>query len=431
MALLEERINEHEHYRVHVVSTKKFKTISIIIQLKQSLADENLTKRALFPFVLQSATEKLPSVKEIRQYLDELYGTTLSVDLSKKGDNHIITFRVDIGNDDFLFDENANLLEKAFELLSDVILRPKGKKEKAFDKEIVRKEKRILKQKIEAIYDDKMRYSNMRLIEEMFDEDPFSQIVYGKKDNVDEIDEYSLFTYYEQTILKDNIDIYVVGDITYDEVQPIIERHFTFPSERKENPHSTTQQKKGSNGVKEKIEEQDVNQGKLNIGFRTHTVFQDKDYSALQVFNGIFGGFSHSKLFINVREKESLAYYASSRLESHKGILVVMSGIDSANYERTVEIINEQMHKMKQGDFTDDELHQTKIMLKNQILEALDDPRGIMEILYNKMIANVTFTLDELVEGIERITRKEVIDVAQKIELDTIYFLKGKEENGQ
>src|SRR5690606_10760275 len=141
---------------------------------------------------------------------------------------------------DFLFDENANLLEKAFELLSDVILRPKGKKEKAFDKEIVRKEKRILKQKIEAIYDDKMRYSNMRLIEEMFDEDPFSQIVYGKKDDVDEIDEYSLFTYYVQTVLKDNIDIYVVGDITYDEVQPIVERHFTFPSERKENPHSTT-----------------------------------------------------------------------------------------------------------------------------------------------------------------------------------------------
>lgn len=430
MSLLEQRTKHGSNYRVHVVNTKKFKTISIIIHLKQSLASEHITKRALLPYVLQSATERLPSVKEIRQYLEQLYDMTLAVDVAKKGDNHIITFRVDLGHEDFLF-RNENLVEKGFELLADVILRPKGFNEKSFDKDIVRKEKRSLKQKIEAIYDDKMRYANMRLIQEMFENEPFSQIVYGKMEEIDNIDERNLFSYYENVILRDMLDIYVVGDVNPDEVQSLIERHFVFPSERQEKSEVPCRQKKEIFSVKEKIEQQDIHQGKLNIGFRTNTTYQDIDYPALQVFNGIFGGFSHSKLFIHVREKESLAYYASSRLESHKGLLIVMSGIDSANYKRTVEIINEQMEKMKQGAFTDDEFVQTKIMLKNQILEVLDDPRGIVNLLYNNMIANVTFSIDDIIQKIESVTREEIVDVANKIELDTIYFLKGKEENKQ
>lgn len=430
MSLLEQRTKHEPHYRVHVVNTKKFKTISMIVHMKQSLVSEDITKRALLPYVLQSATEQLPSVKEIRQYLEQLYGTTLAVDLAKKGDNHIITFRVDLGHEKFLI-HNENILEKGFELLADVILRPKGLNEKSFDKDIVRKEKRSLKQKIEAIYDDKMRYANMRLIQEMFENEPFSQIVYGKMEDIDAIDERNLFTYYENAILQDMVDIYVVGDVKHDEVQPFIERYFVFPPERQEKSDTPTVQKKEMTDVKEKIEQQEIHQGKLNIGYRTNTTYQDKNYPALQVFNGIFGGFSHSKLFIHVREKESLAYYASSRLESHKGLLIVMSGIDSANYKRTVEIMNEQMEKMKQGDFTDDELIQTKTMIKNQMLEGLDDPRGIVNLLYNEIIANITFTLDEIIQGIESVTREEIIGIANKIELDTIYFLKGKEENGQ
>ena len=427
MALLEKRTEIYPHYRVHVVPINKFKTISLIVHMRQSIKDENLAKRALMPYVLQSATENLPSAKEIRQHLEQLYGMTLSVDLMKKGDYHVIAFRAEIGHEKFLLTEE-NILEKAVELLADVILRPKGRIEKAFDPEVVRKEKRSLKQKIQAIYDDKIRYANMRLIEEMFENDPYGQIVYGNLEEIDAIDEHSLFTYYEQALVRDSIDLYVVGDVSHHDIQPLIKKHFTFPPERKEHVHAASQ----SNlllhrDAKEVIDEQEVNQGKLNIGYRTNTRFQDEDYSALQVFNGIFGGVSHSKLFINVREKESLAYYASSQIESHKGLLIVMSGIDPANYQLTLAIIREQMEKMKRGDFTDDELLQTKTMLVNQWLESVDDPRGIVNFLYNEIIANRTASLDDMIQGIERVTREDVVNVAKKIELDTIYFLKGKE----
>jgi predicted Zn-dependent peptidase len=163
------------------------------------------------------------------------------------------------------------------------------------------------------------------------------------------------------------------------------------------------------------------------MGYRTNIIYGDPDYFALQVFNGIFGGFSHSKLFINVREKASLAYYAASRLESHKGLMMVMSGIDLKNYDQAVGIINEQMEAMKKGDFTDQELTQTKAVIQNQILETIDTSRGLTEILYHNVVAHTEIPLEKWIDDMQKTTKEEIVAVANKIDLDTIYFLTGTE----
>ncbi len=147
----------------------------------------------------------------------------------------------------------------------------------------------------------------------------------------------------------------------------------------------------------------------------------------MQVCNGLFGGFSHSKLFINVREKESLAYYAASRLESHKGVMMVMSGIEFNKYERAVEIIKEQFQAMKKGDFTDQEVEQTKAMIKNQILETADVARGFVELAYHQVVSGYKRTMEEWLNQVDAVTKEDLIRVANKVKLDTIYFLKGKE----
>jgi predicted Zn-dependent peptidase len=197
-----------------------------------------------------------------------------------------------------------------------------------------------------------------------------------------------------------------------------------FPLQNNHQPVSETSkiQEVEENEV---IEEQDVKQGKLNIGYRTNSTYRDDDYYALQVFNGIYGGFSHSKLFINVREKASLAYYAASRVESHKGLLMVMSGIEVQNYEQAVTIIREQMAAMKSGDFTDQEFEQTKAVIRNQLLETIDTAYGIVEIVYHNVIAKKNRSFDEYLQGIEEVSKEDVVKVADKVELDTIYFLKG------
>ncbi|SDM65667.1 Predicted Zn-dependent peptidase [Fictibacillus solisalsi] len=426
MTLVDHHVADLPGMTLHTIETTKYKTTSLILQIKSPITEEEVTKRALLPYVLQSGTERYPSSKELRAALDSLYGATLGVDLSKKGEYQIITLRMDVANEKFLSD-NTPLLDRAFALLSQVLLKP-AKQGEAFLPRIVQKEKRSLKQQIESIYDDKMRYANKRLIEEMFEEEPYRFNVYGSKQEVDPITPETLYDYYQKVIKEDEIHLYAVGDVSKDALQELAKKHFEFPQDRTEPKRTSPSGKQRVDEVKEIFEEQEVQQGKLHMGYRTYITYSDPEYLALQVFNGVFGGFSHSKLFMNVREKESLAYYAASRFESHKGIIFVMSGIETNNYEKTVKIINEQLEEVRNGNITDGELEQTKAMIRNQILETVDDSTGLVEVLYHEVVSRHKRTIEEWLEGIQNVTKEQVRDVSQKIQLDTIYFLKGRGE---
>ncbi|WP_442599565.1 EF-P 5-aminopentanol modification-associated protein YfmF [Neobacillus sp. D3-1R] len=421
MPVITETVKEMRGYKLHLVKTDKYKTNTIVWRMKTPLTKEDVTLRALLPHVLQSSSEKYPTTTQLRSYLDDLYGTTLYVDLAKKGEYQIMSFVMEVANEKFLTDSTP-LLQKAMEFLAEILLKP-NKENQAFHVSTVEKEKKTLKQRIQSVFDDKMRYSNLRLVEEMFKEEPYSLHVNGQLDAVDGITAESLYQYYQKTLKEDEMDLYIIGDVEEAEVEGMVNNLFQF--EERTPKEISDYARKNIETVNEVKEEQDVKQGKLNIGYRTNIVYGDPDYFALQVFNGIFGGFSHSKLFINVREKASLAYYAASRMESHKGIMMVMSGIDMNNYNQAVSIIHEQMEEMRKGNFTDDELAQTKAVIENQLLETIDTSRGIVEVLYHNVVSKVEIGLDQWIEEMNKVTKEEIIAVAQKIELDTIYFLTG------
>lgn len=422
MAIASEYVSTKSGYKLHIVSTEKYKTNTLVLKLKAPLEKETATLRALLPYVLQSKTAKYPTTSAFRSYLDDLYGAGFYVDVAKKGEYHVVSFTIEIVNEKFLSDQTP-LLEKAFSLLTEVLFNPKIEAD-GLDSTTVLNEKRALKQRIQSVFDDKMRYSQTRLVEEMCEGEPYALDANGILDDVDKITPQSLYEYYQQTFRDDEIDLYVIGDITTSQVEQLADKYIILPERE---PVKIQRQAQHRNDPKEIIEKMDVKQGKLNIGYRTNVYYGEKEYYALQLFNGLFGGFSHSKLFINVREKASLAYYAASRLESHKGLMMVMSGIENAKYEQALTIIKEQLVAMQNGDFTEEELQQTKAVVKNQLLEMIDVPRGLVEILYHNVIANSTISLDEWLIKADEPTKEDVMAVAKKIELDTIYFLAGSE----
>ncbi|WP_175989073.1 EF-P 5-aminopentanol modification-associated protein YfmF [Bacillus sp. Marseille-Q1617] len=424
MTDINEVVKKKQGYTLHIVKTDKYKTNNLVMKMKAPLDQETVTLRGLLPHVMQSSTKTYPNTTKLRTYLDELYGASFFTDLAKKGEYHIVSFSVEIANEKFLKDSEP-LLEKGLEFLSDVLLNPNIENNQ-FDEGTVEKEKRNQKVRIQAVYDDKMRYANSRLVEEMCKNERFALHVNGMKENVDSISSRELYHYYQKVINEDQMDLYVIGDVDEAQVENFCDRLFSMPERSPlESQSSEVKRKEKENVVKEK---QDVKQGKLNVGYRTNTQYGDDDYYALQVFNGIFGGFSHSKLFINVREKASLAYYAASRLESHKGLMMVMSGIEFKNYDQAVGIINEQLEAMKNGDFTEGEIEQTKAVIKNQLLETVDTSRGLIEVLYHNAVSNKQIDLGTWLEEVERTTKDEIIAAANKVELDTIYFLTGMEE---
>lgn len=423
MTVITETITEMKGYNLHIVKTEKYKTNTFIWKMKAPLNKDEVTLRALLPYVLQSNSKKFPSTTALRSYLDDLYGASLYVDLSKKGEYHIISFSLEVANEKFLSDPTP-LLRKAIEFFAEILTNP-NVSGSGFDSTTIDAEKRTLKQRIQSIYDDKMRYSNFRLVEEMCKDEPYALHVHGQMEQVDGINPENLYSYFQQAFREDEMDFYVIGDVEEREVQAVSDELLHFQAR---TPKRLLEARTKKTIEAKKVKEvQDVKQGKLNIGYRTNIIYGDADYFALQVFNGVYGGFSHSKLFINVREKASLAYYCASRLESHKGLMMVMSGIDNKNFDQAVKIIKEQMQAMKNGDFSDAELEQTKAVIKNQLLETIDTARGMVEILYHNVVAGTKISLDDWLEKMDQTTREEIVKVADKIDLDTIYFLTGTE----
>ncbi|MEN0659463.1 EF-P 5-aminopentanol modification-associated protein YfmF [Caldifermentibacillus hisashii] len=418
-----EKVIDNQGVKLHLVKTDKYKTNTIVFKMKAPIEKEYATTRALLPYVLQSGTNTYPSFTELRTYLENLYGATLSVDLQKKGEYHIISITMEVANEKFL-KQSEPLLDKALTLLADVLFNPRSAND-SFDEQIVAKEKRTLKQRIQAVNDDKMRYANLRLIQEMCKDEPYAIPVNGILEDVDQITAQSLYNYYQDSLSSDELDLYIVGDFTEEEVIQSCQAKFQLKSRTSKKVEQTNIRKRVKENVI--IEKQDVAQGKLNMGLRTDTRYGEDDYFALQVFNGLFGGFPHSKLFINVREKASLAYYAASRLESHKGLMLVMTGIETKNYEKAVTIIKEQLQAMKNGDFTEADIEQTKAVIQNQMLETLDTSRGLVEVLYHNVISGTNVSEEVWKEKIAKVTKENIIQVGEKIQLDTIYFLSGLE----
>lgn len=411
-------------YNIHTIETEKFKTNTIIIKMRAPLQKETVTMRALLPHVLQSGTENAPSAAAFRTELDELYGALFFSDSAKKGNEHVLTFTMEAANEKYLHGENG-LFDRALTLLADVLFRP-YLREGVFPDKVVQQEKRSLEQRIRSIYDDKTRYASLKLVEEMYGDDPYALPAGGLLEKVGSIDAASLYTYYQKALAEDIIDIFVIGDVKAEEVTAKIESHLPFQN-RTATP-AQTEPGTVSQEMREIHEKQDINQGKLNIGCRTTITYGDPQFVAMQVANGVFGAFSHSKLFMNVREKESLAYYAASRLDSHKGFVAMLAGIDQKNYEKTVRIMKEQLEEMKNGHISDLEMNQTKALLKNQLQESADTARGLVEVLYHNLASGTKRPINQWLEEIDAVTKEQAAAAAQTITIDTVYFLSGKEE---
>lgn len=413
---------------VHILPTAKFKTTTIVTMIEQALSEEHVTKTALLAMVMKRATARFPETKRLRAHLDFLYGAIFDVDVMKKGERQVLQVYMEVPNEKYL-SKDATLLEAAIQFVGDMLTRPLVENG-AFLEKYVTQEKETLRKRMESLIDDKMKYANQRVTEEMCKGEPFSLLVQGRVEDLPNITGEELYTYFQELTATNPINMFVVGDVEPQNVSEIIRAQ--VPLERTNvKALQLTNTPKQVSAEREVIDRLDVNQAKLNIGCRTQITYKDDDYPALLMYNGVLGGFPHSKLFVNVREKESLAYYAVSRLESHKGILMMMSGIDVNKYQRAVEIIKEQLDLMGKGSISEEELGLTRATLSNQFRELTDSARGMIDFTYNGVMSGRKRQLTELLQAINDVTIDEIKQVADKVQIDTIYLLRDKKGEAQ
>lgn len=411
--------------RIHVMPTKQFKTCAISIYVGIPLQEHTVTSVALTPFVLCRGTNSYPETIHFRQYLDEMYGAGFTFDLYKRGDYQIIQFRMDIIHNTFIRSADC-LLAKAFQFLGEVLTAPVMENGLFYTK-YVSQEKQMLRQRIESIINDKIQYAAHRCIEEMCKYEPYRLHVLGDQKQVPIINAEMVTTTYQTLLEQAGIDVYVVGDTTYDEIERYIATSFHL-QRRFVVPYVCVQPKLHVEPPKTVIEHFKVNQGKLNLGLRSMITYADDSYPAVLVYNGILGAYPHSRLFLHVREQHHLAYYIHSRYDGHKGICTIQSGIECEQFECACKIIIEQTEVMKTRSVEQLEMERTKAMLISQLQQVGDGAFSIIEFDFNQILAGCTRTTSQLMEQIQHIDETDIQTVASAFHLHTIYFLcKGEE----
>ena len=414
---------------VHNINTDKFKTNLIAIFLTIPISRENVTFNSVLSSVLRRGSKNMPSQEEISKQMEEMYGACFDNGVDKIGDNHILKFYLESINDEFLPQDAENMLKESIQKLAEIVFNPFLENYK-FKEEYVNQEKEAMTQRINAKSDNKAAYARVRCIECMYKDNPAALYRYGYIEDMDKINNQNLYEYYKKLIDICKIDIFVSGKNELEEIVKILNEEENIQKLHPREPKYivndiTVKKEQEEQNVEEK---QNVNQGKIVIG--CDILFDENDlkdenlrYEAL-LYNGLLGGSANSKLFQNVREKASLAYTASSNYVRFKSNIFINAGIEIDNYEKAIKIIKEQLEALKNGEFTDEEIENEKKSIISGINLIDDEQDSGIIYFYGQEITGCKVELEDYKERVKNVTREQIMNIAKKVKINTIYFLR-------
>lgn len=415
------RINLGNGINLNIIKDNKFKSNLLTYYFVRELNRRDSTRNTLLTSVLKRGNRELENTLELEKKLEEMYGANLSIGISKRGERQVLRFGMEWVKDEFVKEDGLN--KKAIDLLRSIIYDPKLKGE-SFDENIIIQEKEILKRKIENKINDKRSYGINRCIEEMCKSEKFSIYPLGYVEDLDNIDGKNLYEHYKKVIGESPIEIFFIGEINDEDLEylkninKVQRQNINYPE--KDLILSGIQEKKY---IKEEME---INQGKLVLGLRTGIEYTNPLYYSMIMANEILGGGPNSKLFKNVREKESLAYYISSSIFKYKALMLIDSGIEIKSYDKTLEIINKEIENFKKGDFTQEDIDIAREGIKTSLRLMGDNIFSISEFLFNQELSGEKNNVNQIIQEYDRVDRDKIIEAINMLELDTIYFLKDR-----
>ncbi len=407
------------------IPEKKFKTTRLSFSMFTPLSEKYVSQNAVLANLLAHSCKKYPSLFDVSMRLEELYGASVSPGSGKLGDAQVITLAAKSINNNFVSGGKNNMLETA-DLLCEMIFNPDIEHE-SFKEENIAQEKRQLIEDIQSEMSDKKVYARRRCEEIMCKNEKFGINSLGTIEGAKNLNGKNVYEAWKKLLSSSHIEIIMIGSSA---CEPITEKFKNQFSEIKRINIDTcsTEVIKKAERTNEVQETMDVNQCKLVMGLRTEIAKPGDDVEAVKVMNAILGGTTQSKLFVNVREKLSLCYYCASRYNSQKGIMFIESGVEKKNVQKAKTEILEQLKEIKLGNFSDTEFSETKLFI-TQSLEKIKDSLSALDAWYTaEAFDEIKDTPDDSIEKINNVTREEAIEAANKVTLDTVYILSGKEE---
>ncbi|MCL2366138.1 MAG: insulinase family protein [Oscillospiraceae bacterium] len=408
------------------ITTDKFKTGCLTINLVCELKHETAAALALLPRVLRRGSTGLPDMQAISAALDDLYGARIEPLVRKKGEMHTTGLFADFPDDRFIPD-SQNILEETTDLLCEMLLSP-NMQDSCFLDDYVNSEKANLIDDIRAAINDKRGYAIDRMIEAMCAQEAYGVNRLGSESEAEAITKESLTELYHKILSEAMVKVFYCGSAKPERVATALRSALSKIGARPNAkiPKTEVRLYPADGTCRRLTERKDITQGKLTVGFRLGKAMEKPNYPALVVFNSLYGGSITSKLFLNVREKLSLCYYASSMLDKHKGLMVVASGVDFDKFETALDEIMHQLKEVKEGNISQWELTSAKRYVITSIKSALDRVGGLEELYFDSKISAYPYDPIDICEDIDKVTVEQIVDIASEIEAELIYFLTGE-----
>ena len=396
---------------LHFIQSEKFKTNKIKVRFSAPMSDKTIAGRVLTASMLETSNALYPTSQAFREKLANLYGANYSTSLSRRGLVHYLDINLSFVRDQFLSRKNM-LADEILDFLKASLFFPLSNGQ-AFDTKTFEIEKRNVLTDLEAEIENHFYHAHRELNNLFYDLPEMRIPRVATIELVEKETAETSFAAFQQMLNQDQIDFFFIGDFNEIAVREKIQE---FQFSEREQPLQLSYQQNYSNITREKLEQRDVHQSIVELAYHFSSQYGDRSHLPLIVLNGLLGGFAHSKLFVNVREKESLAYTISSSFDIFSGLMRIYAGIDRANRTKTIALINRQILDLKRGHFTDEELEQTKNMLKNSILLAQDRQNTLIERAYMSSVLGKKFlSLEAWLKALENVSKADLIEAAQQL----------------
>lgn len=409
----------------------KFKTGCLSINLLTQLKRETAAFNAVLPFVLRRGTRFHPDMQTIAAELDSLYGTGVEPIVRKIGEIQCIGFYASFPDHKYL-PAGSEVFEKTANLSCEMLLAP-NTRGGLFLPAYVESEKEKLLELIRSRVNEKRSYAHFRLLEQMCCYEDYAVSRFGTEDTAESIYYQKLTKYYHSLISASPVEIFYCGSMEASKVADILSDALSGMTRGEINYDIGTDIR--MNAVEDKVrsfvDEMSVTQGKLVMGFRLGECMEEPDLAAIYVFNAVYGSGVTSKLFMNVREKLSLCYYASSLVDTHKGLMLVSSGVDFDKVDEAKSEILAQLEAVKSGDISDEELEAARRSVASDLCACLDSQGELEGFYLANTIDGLEFSPDELAALVCDVSREDVIKIASSVVLDAEYFLRGGGEDNE
>ena len=407
-------------YNLYIINTNKFKTIKVTVNFRTKSLENEITIRNILKMILLNSCKDYPKEKDLIIESENLYDLKVSSLSSRVGNYSILSFNLEFLNEKYT---EKNMNEYSLDFFMNLLFKPNVQDNK-FDQTSFNVVTNVLRKSINSIKDNKTKYSIIKVLEVMNHNMPYSFNPFGKIEELDSITPESLYEYYKKVLTNDLVDILVVGEVDSEKIREYFTNNFKVNTYKKVKNDILLPNILPRKKVKKIIEKDNVNQSKLAIGLRISNMTDYERKYVLRVYNEILGGGGNSMLFNTIREKHSLAYYINSFSQFYDNIAIIYAGVNSSKINMAIKLIKDTLNKMGKGIFSDEDLNNAIQTIISAIEVSEDSNTGIINNYYAQSLVNAD-NLDIKIKKYSNITKEDVVNIAKKIKMDTIYILEG------